>query len=153
VESNWVHSALRPTIGLLCQPRVIMMMEKLVDWWLAGEIEILRENPPQCCFVHHKLHTRARTRTWASVVGSQRLTASTMERPVLTTFLQGLIFDSEAGGNMFLRNICQFLLDTSVERERRLPFICCIWGSHVDDCENFGLWRFNTVYRDSFLLA
>jgi hypothetical protein len=30
VESNWVHSALRPLIGLLCQPRVIMM-EKLVE--------------------------------------------------------------------------------------------------------------------------
>jgi hypothetical protein len=27
VESNWVHSALRPLIGLLCQPRVIMMTE------------------------------------------------------------------------------------------------------------------------------
>jgi hypothetical protein len=33
---NWVHSALRPLIGLLCQPRVIMMMENLVEW-LAGE--------------------------------------------------------------------------------------------------------------------
>jgi hypothetical protein len=31
VESNWVHSALRPPIGLLCQPRVIMLMEKLVE--------------------------------------------------------------------------------------------------------------------------
>jgi hypothetical protein len=31
VKSNWVHSALRPLIGLLCQPRVIMMMEKLVE--------------------------------------------------------------------------------------------------------------------------
>jgi hypothetical protein len=31
VESNWVHSALRPPIGLLCQPRVIMMMEILVE--------------------------------------------------------------------------------------------------------------------------
>jgi hypothetical protein len=32
VESNWVHSALRPLIGLLCQPRVMMMMmQKLVE--------------------------------------------------------------------------------------------------------------------------
>jgi hypothetical protein len=31
VESNWVHSALRPLIGLLCQPGVIMMLEKLVE--------------------------------------------------------------------------------------------------------------------------
>jgi hypothetical protein len=53
MESIWVHSALRPLIGLLCQPRVIMMMEKLVEW-LAGETEELGENMPQCRFVHHK---------------------------------------------------------------------------------------------------
>jgi hypothetical protein len=55
VESNWVHSALRPLRGLLCQPRVIMMIEKLVEW-LAGETEVLGENLPQCRFVHHKPH-------------------------------------------------------------------------------------------------
>jgi hypothetical protein len=55
VESNWVHSALRPPIGLLCQPGVIMMMEKLVEW-LARETEVLRGNLPQCRFVHHKPH-------------------------------------------------------------------------------------------------
>jgi hypothetical protein len=32
--------ALQPLIGLLCQPRVIMMMENLVEW-LAGETEVL----------------------------------------------------------------------------------------------------------------
>jgi hypothetical protein len=55
VESNWVHSALRPLIGLLCQPRVIMIMEKLVEW-LAREPEVLLENLLQCRFVHHKPH-------------------------------------------------------------------------------------------------
>jgi hypothetical protein len=45
MESNWVHSALRPLNGLLCQPRVIMMMEKSAEW-LAGETEVLGENLP-----------------------------------------------------------------------------------------------------------
>jgi hypothetical protein len=43
------------TNGLLCQPRVIMMMEKSVEW-LAGETEVLGESLPQCRFVHHKPH-------------------------------------------------------------------------------------------------
>jgi hypothetical protein len=55
VESNWVHSALRPQICLLCQPRIFMMMEKLVEW-LAGETVVLGENLPQCRFIHHKPH-------------------------------------------------------------------------------------------------
>jgi hypothetical protein len=55
VESNWIHSALRPLIVQLCQPWVIMMMEKLLEW-LAGEIEVLGENLPQYRFVHHKPH-------------------------------------------------------------------------------------------------
>jgi hypothetical protein len=44
------------TNGLLCQTRVIMMMEKLVEW-LAGETEALGKNLLQCRFVHHKPHT------------------------------------------------------------------------------------------------
>jgi hypothetical protein len=55
MESDWVHSALRPLIGILCQPQVIMMMEKLVEW-LAGETEVLGGNLPQCRIVHHKSH-------------------------------------------------------------------------------------------------
>jgi hypothetical protein len=48
-----VHSTLRSHNGLLCQPRVIMIMEKSVEW-LTGETEVLGENLPQCRFVHHK---------------------------------------------------------------------------------------------------
>jgi hypothetical protein len=50
-----VHSTLRPINGLFCQPRVIMTMEKSVEW-LAGETEVLGENLPQSRIVHHKPH-------------------------------------------------------------------------------------------------
>jgi hypothetical protein len=55
MKYNVVHSALRPLIGLFCQPRVIMRVEKLVERF-AGEIELLWENLPQCRFVHRKPH-------------------------------------------------------------------------------------------------
>jgi hypothetical protein len=45
-------------------PRVIMMMENLVEWKLAGKAEVLGENPPQRPFVHLKSHlTRPRIET------------------------------------------------------------------------------------------
>jgi hypothetical protein len=81
VESNWVHSALRPPIGLLCQLQVIMMMEKLVEW-LAVEAEVLGENLPQMPLCPPQNPHDARTRTRAASVGSQRLTAWTTARPL-----------------------------------------------------------------------
>jgi hypothetical protein len=51
VESNWVHSTLRPPICLLYHSRMIMMMENLVEWWSTGETEVLWEILPQCRFI------------------------------------------------------------------------------------------------------
>jgi hypothetical protein len=42
------------TTGLLYEPQ--MIVEKLVEWRLAGETEVLGENPSQRHFVHHKSH-------------------------------------------------------------------------------------------------
>jgi hypothetical protein len=81
MESNWVHSALLPLIGLLCQPMVIMRMEKLVEW-LAGETEVLGEKVLQCRFVHHKPYMLPGRETRVAAVGSQRLTAWATTRPI-----------------------------------------------------------------------
>jgi hypothetical protein len=79
---NWVHSACRPFIGLLYLPRMIVRMENLVEW-MAGETEVLGENLPRRHFVRHKSHlTRTGIDTRAAAVGSQRLTASAMARPI-----------------------------------------------------------------------
>jgi hypothetical protein len=44
------------TTGLWYLPQVIVMMENLVEWRLAGETEVLGENLAQRYFVHHKSH-------------------------------------------------------------------------------------------------
>jgi hypothetical protein len=59
-----------------------MIVEQLVEWRLAREIEVLGENLLQRHFVHHKSHmTRPGLEPRAAAVGSQRLTAWAMARP------------------------------------------------------------------------
>jgi hypothetical protein len=66
------------TNGLLCQPRVIMMMGKSVEW-LAGESTRRKPAPVPLC--PPQTPHAARTRTRAATVGSQRLTAWGSARP------------------------------------------------------------------------
>jgi hypothetical protein len=82
VESNWVHSALWPPIGVLCPPQLIMMMEKLVELWLAEETEVLRK-PAPVPFCPPQTPHAARTRTRAATVRSQWLTPWAMAQPKL----------------------------------------------------------------------
>jgi hypothetical protein len=61
VRWDWVHLVRWPLPGLLYQPQMMMMimmmnMEQLVEWELAGQTEVLWENLPQLHFVHHKWH-------------------------------------------------------------------------------------------------
>jgi hypothetical protein len=81
VDSNWVHSALRPLIGLFCQPRIIMMMEKLVEWWLAGKQMYSEKTCPSAALFPTNPTWPERARTRAAAVGNQRLTAWATARP------------------------------------------------------------------------
>jgi hypothetical protein len=53
---------------------MVIIVEQLVEWRLAGETEVLGENLPQGHFVHHIPHDLTQARTLAAAVGSKRLT-------------------------------------------------------------------------------
>jgi hypothetical protein len=89
---NCVHSARRPFTGLLYLPRVIVRMVNLVEWWLAGEIEVLWENLPQSTLSTTNPTWPESGSNRAVAVGSQRLTAWAMARPSRTLLLTALNF-------------------------------------------------------------
>jgi hypothetical protein len=63
-------------------PRVIMMMENLVEWRLAGETEALGKKPAPAPLCPPQIAIdQTRDRTRASAVGTQRLPAWVMARP------------------------------------------------------------------------
>jgi hypothetical protein len=54
---DWVHLVLRPLLVYCTSPWLMMMIvEQLEEWRLAGETEELRENLPKRQFVDHKSH-------------------------------------------------------------------------------------------------
>jgi hypothetical protein len=76
------------TSGLLYLPRVIVTMENSLEWRLAGETELPRENLPPAPLCPPQIpldQTWARSR--AAAVGSQRLTTWAMARPYMWTLL------------------------------------------------------------------
>jgi hypothetical protein len=77
---DWVHLVRRQITGVLHQSRMMMNVEHLVEWELAREAEVLEENLPQCHFVH-----RTGDRTRGTEVGSRRLIAWVMVRPITTS--------------------------------------------------------------------
>jgi hypothetical protein len=120
VVSNWVHSVLRPLIDLLCQPRVIMIMERLVEY-LAGETEVLGENLPQCCFVHHKPHMLCSDANPGRHDGKFNIFTVNISVFILLQYISGRLHFSVASG--FLNRNVLYLYS--------FPF--CGIGSYISD--------------------
>jgi hypothetical protein len=75
VESSWVHSALLPLIGLLCQPGWLWWWRK--NWWhddWQGKPKYSQKTCLSAALSATNPTWPDRARTWAAAVGSQRLT-------------------------------------------------------------------------------
>jgi hypothetical protein len=108
---NWVHSAPLPFTVLLCLPRVIVRMENYsAEWRLAGKTELC---PPQIPLDQ----TRARTR--AAAVGSQRLTAWAMARPLWNMICKKIWWKVVVTLSRYYRGIC-------LEWLRKTTTIACV---------------------------
>jgi hypothetical protein len=69
-----------PIIGLLHKLQMTNKYGEFVEWGLAGETEVLKENLPQYYFAHHKSHM-----TWYGIdpmLESGWITAQAMACPL-----------------------------------------------------------------------
>lgn len=82
---------------------VLVVVERLMEWELVGETEVLGETPPHCHFVYHKSHV-----IWSEMKpGLPRwdITPSCLVHAYLlhARFWLSFHFDPEDGGYMSLR--------------------------------------------------
>jgi hypothetical protein len=62
---------------------MMVIVEQLVEWRLAGETEVLKRKPAPASLCPPQIpHDQTQAWTWATVVGSQLLTAWAMARPI-----------------------------------------------------------------------
>jgi hypothetical protein len=66
---------------------MMMNVEQLVEWELAGETEVLRETCPNATLSTQIPHDQTRAWTWTTVVGSRRLTAWAMAWPFVWSYI------------------------------------------------------------------
>jgi hypothetical protein len=121
-----VHLVRRPLIGLLYQPRMIMMMnvEQSVEWEFTEETEVLGENLPHCHFVQHKSHM-----TWPRLepapprwdAGDE--TAWAIARPCWGTMLQ----DGRTRVRVLMRSL-HFSIDLNLPACNRNDYQESSWG-------------------------
>jgi hypothetical protein len=113
--------------GLLCQPRVIMKMEKLMEW-LAGETEVLGGNLPQCRFVHHQTHLLP-GRNPGRRSGKPAITAWATARPSTRPC-----------------SFCQQKCTQGTDRTWIYIYIYILWRVSVAPLINVGPWSLTSIY-------
>jgi hypothetical protein len=131
VESSWVHSARWPLIGLLYLPRVIMVMENLVEWRFHESfhratckyttlIYDFPVNDIRILSCHWVKHTNIKSALSLPCLKNAFLKKKSMKRVASRIgFLLSSFFTSENRGATFSRNIGRLSEDDGLLHSRR----------------------------------